>query len=114
MNAEFEFDSGNLTGQWNKKILPVRHNLAEHPLFTDEALATLIEGNPQAIREVSTMDPDNENHKSWTSARFEDMSGVEILEAVRKGLLWINIAEAGSFDQRYQDIIDTMLVACTD
>lgn len=109
MNAEFEFDSGNLTGQWNKKILPVRHNLAEHPLFTDEALATLIEGNPQAIREVSTMDPDNENHKSWTSARFEDMSGVEILEAVRKGLLWINIAEAGSFDQRYQDIIDTML-----
>ncbi len=109
MKAKFNFDGENLASEWNKKILPVRHNLAQHPLFTDEALATLIEGNPQAIREVSTMDPDNENHKSWKSARFEDMSGMEILQAVREGLLWINIAEAGSFDQRYQDIIDTML-----
>lgn len=46
MKAEFSFDGENLSTEWNKKILPVRHNLAQHPLFTDEALAKLIEGNP--------------------------------------------------------------------
>jgi hypothetical protein len=109
MQANFHFEADNLATEWNRKIVPVRHNLADHPLFTDEALATLIEGNPQAIREVSTMNPGEEDRKSWKIARFEDMSGMEILQAVREGLLWINIAEAGSFDPRYQDIIDGML-----
>jgi hypothetical protein len=109
MQANFHFEADNLATEWNKKIVPVRHDLAQHPLFTDEALATLIEGNPQAIREVSTMNPGEEDRKSWKIARFEDMSGMEILQAVREGLLWINIAEAGSFDPRYQDIIDGML-----
>jgi hypothetical protein len=49
------------------------------------------------------MDPDKEDHSSWKRARFEDMSGMEILQAVREGLLWINVAEAGSFDARYQE-----------
>lgn len=109
MQANFTFEADNLATEWNAKIVPTRHNLAQHPLFQDEALAALIEGNPQAIREVSTMDPDKEDQTSWKQARFEDMSGMEILEAVREGLLWINIAEAGSFDPRYQAIIDQML-----
>jgi len=109
MKANFTFEADNLATEWNSKILPTKHNLAEHPLFQDEALAALIEGNPQAIREVSTMDPNKEDQKSWTQARFENMSGMEILEAVREGLLWINIAEAGKFDERYQEIVDRML-----
>ena len=109
MQATFHFDADNLATDWNRRIVPVRHDLAQNPLFSDEALARLIEGNPQAIREVSTMDPNREDHGSWKRASFEDMSGMEILQAVREGLLWINIAEAGSYDPRYQAIIDTLL-----
>lgn len=109
MQGNFHFEADNLAENWNKQILPVRHDLDRNPLFSDEALARLIEGNPQAIREVSTMDPNSENRASWKRASFEDMSGMEILQAVRDGLLWINVAEAGVFDPRYQEIIDTLL-----
>lgn len=109
MRPNFHFDGENLAETWNKHILPVRHDLAANPLFSDEELAKLIEGNPQAIREVSTMDPKSEDRNSWKRASFTDMSGMEILDAVRGGLLWINVAEAGSFDPRYQAIIDTLL-----
>lgn len=109
MRARFEFQSDNLAAEWNRKIVPVRHDLADNPLFSDEALARLIEGNPGAIREVSTMDAAREDRASWKRATFEGMSGAEILGAVREGLLWINVAEAGTFDQRYQDLIDSLL-----
>ncbi|TYR31975.1 hypothetical protein FY036_12855 [Mesorhizobium microcysteis] len=109
MRGTFHFEADNLATEWNKKIVPVRHDLATNPLFSDEALAKLIEGNPQAIREVSTMDPNREDRATWKRASFEDMSGMEILQAVRDGLLWINVAEAGSFDPRYQAIIDQLL-----
>lgn len=109
MRGNFHFEADNLSTEWNKKIVPVRHDLATNPLFSDEALAKLIEGNPQAIREVSTMDPNREDRATWKRASFEDMSGMEILQAVRDGLLWINVAEAGSFDPRYQAIIDQLL-----
>lgn len=109
MRGNFQFESANLAEDWNRNILPVRHDLATNPLFADEALVKLIEGNPQAIREVSTMDPTSENRHSWKRAAFEDMSGWDILQAVREGLLWINIAEAGVFDERYQAIVDNLL-----
>jgi hypothetical protein len=101
MRGNFHFEADNLATDWNRKIVPVRHDLASNPLFSDEELAKLIEGNPQSIREVSTMDPSSEDRTSWKRASFEDMSGMEILQAVRDGLLWINVAEAGSFDPRY-------------
>lgn len=109
MRANFQFEADKLATEWNRKIVPVRHDLADHPLFSDEELAKLIEGNPQSIREVSTMDPTSEDHSSWKRASFEDMSGMDILKAVRDGLLWINVAEAGSFDPRYQALIDQLL-----
>ena len=46
MRANFQFEADNLAIEWNKKIVPVRHDLADHPLFSDEELAKLIEGNP--------------------------------------------------------------------
>lgn len=109
MQGNFDFEVDDIATNWNRQIVPVRHDLADNPLFSDAALAALIEGNPQAIREVSTMDPGAENRHSWKSGSFEDMSGMEILQAVKDGLLWINIAEAGVFDARYQEIVDTLL-----
>lgn len=109
MQGNFEFDIDDLAANWNRKIVPVRHDLADNPLFSDDALVALIEGNPGAIREVSTMDPGKENRLSWKSGSFDNMSGEDILQAVKDGLLWINIAEAGGFDPRYQEIVDTLL-----
>lgn len=105
----FKFCNSDLANNWNTSIQPVEHDLGDHPLFTDAALAALIEGNPHAIKEVSTMDPEREDHRSWRRGSFEGMNGAELIEAVRWGLLWINIGDAGKYDARYQEFIDELM-----
>jgi len=108
-NTYFKFSKKNLATAWNTEIQPVEHNLGDHPLFSDEALAELIEGNRHAIREISTMDPEREDHRSWKRGSHEGMNGRELIEAVRDGLLWVNIGNAGDYDPRYQAFIDQLL-----
>lgn len=105
----FRFKNSDLPNNWNTVIQPVEHNLGEHPLFTDAALAKLIQDNPHAIKELTTMDPDREDHRSWKRGSHEGMSGEELLDAVRKGLLWVNIGDAGKCDPGYQDFIDGLM-----
>jgi hypothetical protein len=50
MQANFTFEADNLATEWNKKIVPVRHNLADHPLFTGR-------GAGRADRRQSAGDP---------------------------------------------------------
>ena len=107
--ATFRYTAPDLKANWGKEVLTFEHNLEHHPLFSDEALARLIEGHPEGIREVSTMDPNREDMSTWRRIAFEDMSGAEILQCVRDGLIWINIGEVGEFDPRYQALIDNLL-----
>ena len=107
--ATFCYTAPDLARSWGKEVLTFTHNLEHHPLFSDEALALLIERNPEAIREVSTMDPSKEDASAWRNVAFEDMSGAEILQCVREGLLWINVGDVGKFDARYQELIDNLL-----
>jgi hypothetical protein len=108
-NTYFKFSKQNLATAWNTEIQPVEHNLGEHPLFSDEALARLVEGNAHAIREVSTMDPEREDKSAWKRGSIEGMSGRDVIEAVRDGLYWVNVGDVGRFDKRYQDFIDQLM-----
>ena len=105
----FKFTSDDVAANWNTAIQPVEHNLGEHPLFADDALAALIEGNPHAIREISTMDPEREDHRSWKRGSHEGMSGLELIEAVRQGVLWVNIGDVGKYDPRYQQFVTQLM-----
>lgn len=107
--STFSFTSKDLASRWNREILPVEHGLGSHPLFSDAALAALIEGNPHAIREISTMDPEREDKSAWKRGSHEGLSGQELIEAVRDGLLWINIGDVGAYDPRYQELVDQLM-----
>ena len=103
------FPSVRPSDVWNTDILPVKHNLGDSPLFTDEALAELVSANPDAIREVATMDVEREDLKAWKNGSVSSIDPATLLDAVRSGTLWINLGDVGARDQRYQAVIDELL-----
>ncbi|WP_417482025.1 hypothetical protein [Maricaulis sp.] len=87
----------------------VRHNYHEHHLFSDMALAALIERHPRELIDFCTMGDDATDHDSWRAGDPGALTGMELIEAVRKGKLWLNLRHAMDLDEQYRPIFDAML-----
>ena len=70
-------------------VLVARHGLEETGLFSDEALAEILDTHPSEDLSVSTMGVDP-NHFDWREGHRNGVSGEELLKLVRSGQLWIN------------------------
>jgi hypothetical protein len=90
---------------FGEHILNLKHRLAESPLFSDDALARLIERTPQAHCYVNTMDRRSHNPRSRREGAIAGLSGAEALEAVKTGNIWINIHKLGETDPAYADLL---------
>ena len=93
---------------FGEHILHLRHSLAESGLFTDQALARLIEKTPAAHCYVNTMDRRSHNPRSRREGAIEGLSGADALEAVRSGNIWINIHKLGETDPAYAGLLDSI------
>lgn len=91
----------------------VRHNYHEHHLFSDMALAALIERHPRELIDFCTMGEDATDHDSWRAGDPGALSGLELIEAVRHGKLWLNLRHAMDLDEQYRPIFDAMLADMT-
>lgn len=87
----------------------VRHNYHEHHAFSDVALAALVERHPRDLIDFCTMGEDATDHDSWRAGDPGALTGLELIEAVRKGKLWINLRHAMDQDPEYRPIYDAML-----
>jgi len=105
------------TSQWSedsrrdfrKKPVVIRHNYHEHHAFSDISLAALIERHPRDLVDFCTMGDDAEDRDSWRAGDPGSLSGLELIDAVRKGKLWINLRHAMDLDPEYRPIFDSML-----
>lgn len=70
-------------------VLVANHHLAETGLFTDDALADIIDSHPAPDLSINTMgvDPDVFD---WREGERNGISGRELVQLVREGQLWIN------------------------
>ncbi|MGE0222592.1 MAG: hypothetical protein AB7F35_25655 [Acetobacteraceae bacterium] len=67
------------------------HNLPENPLFSLQSLAALIETLPRQNYMLMRTGHVNEKVKLWEEGELGDMSGADVLEAIRRGNLWLLI-----------------------
>lgn len=97
-SAALSFGQAPLTG---------RHNLHESPLFTDDALVALLDGYPRELLFAITMgsDPSREENRL---AAHDGVSGKELLEAVKRGRLWLNVTRVNLVDARYRALLDEL------
>lgn len=94
---------------FRQRVVVGRHDLHQRPEFSDEALAVLIERHPRDLIDFCTMGDLDEGADSWRAGDPGDLSGAELLDAVRAGKLWINLREAMTVDPVYRPLFDAML-----
>lgn len=89
---------------WGRVPLKLRHNLADDALFSDEALARLIERYPREHYQL--MQPASEPNASSRDGDVTGVAGEAVLAAIAKGRMWINLRKVGEVDARYGALTD--------
>jgi len=85
-----------------------KHRLPEHDLFTDEALADLLDHHPRELIIALTMGSDLGKPGENRRAIHDGVSGAELLRAVKGGRLWLNVVQVQRCDARYRSLIDSL------
>ena len=93
---------------YGREILRFNNRLAETGLFTDEALARLLDEHPRDQTDICTMQRNPPPDQTWIAGEANDLSGAEIVEAVKRGALWASARMAMITHPRYRPVLDRM------
>ncbi len=88
-------------------VLVARHRLAETGLFTDEALAKILDTHPAESLSISTMGHDT-NRFEWREGDRNGTPGDVLLELVREHHLWINCRKMLVHQPEYAKVINSV------
>ena len=89
---------------FGQQTLEFRHELHQRPMFSDEGLIEVLDRYPRDKLGVFTMGDDPVAWKSWKRGTAEGLTGVQLLEAVQQGRIWLNLREVNSVMESYQDL----------
>lgn len=96
---------------YGSEIQTFSHNLAQSGLFTDAALASLLDRHPRHLVDVCTMieqsgETSNEFPHQHCTVDPGNATGAELVEAAKSGAIWINVREAMNQDPAYQAMLE--------
>ncbi|MDN5914098.1 MAG: hypothetical protein L0I76_03110 [Pseudonocardia sp.] len=93
---------------WGSHTVRLKHSLHERPLFSDESLAEIIDHADRRTMTISTMEDEVRSSGDWHYCLPGDLSGCEILRAVKSGRIWINFTHIAQFDARFASVLDEL------
>ncbi|KAB2849282.1 MAG: hypothetical protein F9K44_08425 [Hyphomicrobiaceae bacterium] len=93
---------------FGQHTVQLSHRLHESDLFSDAALARLIERTPREHYHVNTMDPATHDPRTRREGQIKDLKGEQVLEAVRTGTIWILLQNPGHHDARYAELLSSI------
>lgn len=99
---------GSTKSQFGSAILQSEHTLHNSPLFSDVALEALLDAYPRERLGVWTFADHGEGEEAPVKGDARDLSGREILEAVRRGRIWLNLRAANQLVGDYAGIGETI------
>ena len=94
-----------LTAAWGSAPLSARHRLNQHPLFSFDALAELIERYPRQHYALVYMGAQG-GKREWREGDIGKLSGTEVIAAIKAGRMWLNMRNIGAVDARYKEVLD--------
>ncbi|MCB1474719.1 MAG: hypothetical protein H6883_03780 [Rhodobiaceae bacterium] len=93
---------------WGRAPIRLQHRLAETGLFTDEALAEIIDRYPVESYSLISMGAFG-SERRWRIGRVDGLSGREIIDAIRENQLWLNLRSIDQVDPRFASLFATFL-----
>lgn len=96
------------TGDFGKKPLLLKHRLADSPLFSDSALARLIEATPRGCFHVNTIGRDETDPRKWREGDMSGLSGPQVMEAVARGNIWVHLQRVHEAFDEYRVFLDEL------
>ena len=87
--------------------IKLQHRLAETGMFTREALGKLIERVPADHYGINSMGRDKAKSEK-IYGEFGAASGIEVIEAIERGRMWLNIRRIMDFDPEYSRLLDSV------
>ncbi|MCP5081468.1 MAG: hypothetical protein GY948_07205 [Alphaproteobacteria bacterium] len=93
------------TALFGNHTIKLGHRLAETGLFSEEAIAALIDEYPEDKYNLNSMGPDPRN-KVWREGNVAGNSGKQVLQAISKGRMWINLRRVMEVDPRYDALLN--------
>ncbi len=91
--------------RWGHEPMRLRHRLHEHPLFSNDALAALVEHYPREHYNLVQWGAHGASG-SWREGEIVGLSGKDIIDSIARGRVWINMRNLPAVDPRYGDIMD--------
>lgn len=96
------------TQRFGKDTFTVQHDLNSTGLFTDEALAELLDKHPRSHLDVCTIADHDVYQAKFRTGDVRDVDGKTLIEAARAGSIWMNLREAMNMHEAYKSVLDLM------
>jgi hypothetical protein len=91
--------------KWQTDALCLKHRLHQHPLFSFEALADLIDGYPREHYALVEMGPQGSARRLWREGDIGGLSGEQVIDAIRQGRMWLNLRNVAHVSAAYGTIL---------
>ena len=88
-----------------KETLVFGHNLADHPLLSESAMADLLDAYPYERLIVLTMGDDPTRSQDNERLEHRGLRGTEMIAALKTGRIWYNLTGVDEVDPRYRQLV---------
>jgi hypothetical protein len=92
---------------WTHQPIRLEHEMHTSPAFSINELAKLIEGYPREHYSLVQTGARGAS-RIWREGDIGNLSGREVIEAISRGGLWLNMRDVGAVDSRYRELVDRM------
>ena len=100
------------SAQWGRQPIQLAHEMHHSPLFSIATLAKLIEHYPREHYSLVQTGARG-SRRVWREGEIGNLSGGQVIDAISRGGLWLNMRDVGAVDRRYRDMLDGMFEEVT-
>ncbi|WP_300379021.1 hypothetical protein [Henriciella sp.] len=98
----------NVKDSFGRTLVPAEHSFHNSPLFSDAALAALLDMYPREHLGIWTFAEHGEGEEAPVRGEAPGLSGEELLDAVRSGRIWLNLRAVNHRVSDYAGLSDTI------
>jgi hypothetical protein len=92
---------------WSHQPIRLEHEMHNSPAFSIDAIARLIESYPREHYSLVKTGARGAS-RVWREGEIGNLSGRQVIDAISRGGLWLNMRNVGAVDSRYRKLVDKM------